>query len=110
MDIKDVPVLESDQVSSLGLPIPALSEPVAEHAQECRISYYGEPFAVRWDGSDMRLMKPLVSSNPAVFGHIVVGHVHFGSTLPKFLDPITMERQANIVLAAYQEGLKDAEK
>jgi len=97
----DIPTVDSEQVSEL-----AASS--ASHAQMCNL-IYGDGdkltnYTVIWDGEMLRLMQPhAVNVEESLFAYKVLGHLEV--SLPNILDPVTMERQSQVLIASYLDGL-----
>lgn len=100
-DEAEIPVVDTDQVADL-----AASS--ATHSQMCNV-VYGEgenpqTYTVIWDGEILRLMQPhAVNVEESLIAYKVLGHLEV--SLPKILDPVTMERQSQILIASYLDGL-----
>ena len=97
----DIPTVDSEQISDL-------TASSASHAQMCNL-VYGDGdeltnYTVIWDGEMLRLMQPhAVNVEESLIAYKVLGHLEV--SLPKVLDPVTMERQSQILIASYMDGL-----
>ena len=96
----EIPVVETDQVGVLSS---------ASHSQSVIITVDEETYMVMWDGENLRLFQPAgVNVEEAVVAYKVLGHL--AVDLPFPLDFITFERQAQLVIHAYKDGLTDSEE
>ena len=99
-DETEIPVVETDQVSELASS--------ATHQQMCTVRYGDgdeqRVYVVLWDGAVLRLLQPhAVNIEEALIAYKVLGHLEV--SLPKIMDPVTMERQAQVLIASYLDGL-----
>lgn len=76
--------------------------------QEALVVFEGETFFVKWDGEYLRLLKPFgVNMDQSLVTYKVLGHIEMGVTLPKNMDLETFERQANVLISAYKDNVRD---
>ena len=96
-DTTEIPVVESDQVEELSS---------ARHSQSVLLKYEDDTvYMIMWDGEFLRLLLPLAADPEThVVAYKVLGHLEV--SLPFPLDPVTMERQAMILVASYRDGLE----
>lgn len=103
----EIPVVESEQVADLA----DISS--ASHIQMCIIKYGSgdteTTYVVAWDGEYLRLMLPFaVDAENSVIAYKVLGHLEV--SLPKMMDPVTMERQSQVLIASYLDGLNSSDE
>ena len=105
-DETEIPTVDSDQVTEIS------AVTAAAHTQMCTLTYGDAEdsriYVVMWDGEFLRLMQPFsIDTEKALITYKILGHLEV--SLPKLLDPVTMERQAQVLIAAYHDGLNSTE-
>jgi len=105
-DETEIPTVDSDQISELSTAGHAM------HTQMCTFKFGdgddSRIYVVMWDGDYLRLLQPhYVDTENSVIAYKIIGHLEV--SLPKILDPITMERQAQILAASYHDNLNATE-
>jgi hypothetical protein len=105
-DEAEIPTVDSGQVTEIS------TLATASHTQMCTLKYGDDEdsriYVVMWDGEFLRLMQPYaVDPEKALITYKILGHLEV--SLPKILDPVTMERQAQVLVASYHDGLNSTE-